>query len=108
MVAAATQAHGRSELRETVFDQRFGYLTELRKLGAVARQKGQVVAIHGPTKLHGTRLEAGDLRAGAALVVAALAAEGQSLIHGSQHIDRGYEALERKLSGLGARIRRVE
>ena len=108
MAAAGTQAHGRSELRETVFDQRFGYLSELKKLGAVAKQKGQLVAIHGPVRLRGARLEAGDLRAGAALVLAALAAEGQSVVLGSQHIDRGYEGLEQKLSTLGARITRVE
>ncbi|HPT83254.1 MAG TPA: UDP-N-acetylglucosamine 1-carboxyvinyltransferase [Limnochordia bacterium] len=107
MVAAATQAHGRSELRETVFDQRFGYVRELRKLGAVVRQTGQTVRVYGPVQLRGAQLEAGDLRAGAALVLAALAAEGRTLISGAQHIDRGYECLEEKLGGLGARITRL-
>jgi len=108
LAAAATQAQGRSELKETVFDQRFGYLSELRKLGAVVRQRGQTVAIYGPTRLKGTRLQAGDLRAGAALVLAALAAEGRSLVQGAQHIDRGYEQMEHKLQALGAQITRVE
>jgi len=108
MVAAATQAHGASELKETVFDQRFGYLTELKKLGAVVRQKGQKVTVHGPVRLKGAELKAGDLRAGAALVLAALAAQGTSVIRGAQHIDRGYEAMESKLSAVGACIRRVE
>lgn len=108
MVAVATQAQGCSELKETVFDQRFGYLTELEKLGAVVRQKGQLVTVYGPAALRGAGLEAGDLRAGAALVLAALAAEGLSQIGGAKHIDRGYEALEQKLSALGARITRVE
>jgi UDP-N-acetylglucosamine 1-carboxyvinyltransferase len=108
IVVAATKALGRSELRETVFDRRFGYLSELSKLGAVVKQRHQDVVVYGPTKLRGAHLEAGDLRAGAALVLAALAAEGESRVLGSHHVDRGYEAFEDKLRALGAHISKVE
>lgn len=108
MVAAAIQARGVSELVETVFDQRFGYIKELKKLGAQIEQRDHSVLIHGPTKLRGTQLMAGDLRAGAALVLAALAAEGQSVITGSEYIDRGYESIEHRLGKLGAKIVRIK
>jgi UDP-N-acetylglucosamine 1-carboxyvinyltransferase len=64
--------------------------------------------IHGRTPLHGTEAEIGDLRAGASLILAALAAEGVSTIHGAHHVKRGYENIERKFADLGARIARVE
>ena len=108
MVAAAIHAYGVSRLEETVFDQRFGYITELKKLGAKIEQNGHQVIVHGPTKLQGAKLVAGDLRAGAALVLAALTAEGESVIDGAHHIDRGYEQMEHRLAQLGAKITRIE
>lgn len=108
MVAVATQAVGRSELEEAVFDRRFGYTQELCKLGADVTVNRSSVAIDGPTRLTGASLVAGDLRGGAALVLAALAAEGQSVIHGVAHVDRGYESMEERLTGLGAKITRIE
>ena len=107
MVALATQARGLSELRESVFDQRFGYTRELNKLGARIRPNSSSVLIEGRTGLYGANLLAGDLRGGAALVLGALAAEGQSTICDAEHIDRGYEDMERRLEALGARIIRV-
>ena len=107
MVAVATQVHGDSELVEAVFDQRFGYTAELKKLGAQIDPKDHAVLVHGPTKLKGTTLFAADLRAGAALVLAALAAEGSTIVEGVDHIDRGYESMEEKLLGLGARVTRI-
>jgi len=108
MVAVATQAQGRSRLEEGVFDRRFGYTTELRKLGARIEPNSHAVFIEGPAKLHGSHVVAGDLRGGAALVLAALAAAGQSTIHDIEHIDRGYEAMEQRLQALGGKISRVE
>ncbi len=108
MVALATLAHGTSEVEEAVFDQRFGYTRELAKLGALIEPNTSTVAIHGPATLAGANLVAGDLRGGAALVLAALAADGHSAIEGLEHIDRGYEAMEHRLRSLGAKVVRVE
>ncbi len=107
IAAAATQAHGISVLIEAVFDQRFGYTAELEKLGAQFRTRGKELKIYGPTRLQGARLHSSDLRAGAALVLAALAAEGQTVVGGIEHIDRGYENMSQKLGQLGAKIVRV-
>lgn len=107
LVAVATQARGISTLTEGVFDKRFGYKPELIRLGARIEVVGDnTVVIQGPTQLRGAQLSSGDLRAGAALVLAALAAEGRTVINGIEHIDRGYEAMEEKLSQLGAKISR--
>lgn len=108
MVAVATQAQGSSELVEAVFDQRFGYTVELKKLGAQIDLESRTVIVRGPTELRAGQLLAGDLRGGAALVLAALAAEGVSTIHGVEHIDRGYESMENRLHELGAKITRIE
>jgi len=107
MVALATQAQGQSKLKEAVFDRRFGYTHELGKLGARITPNTSAVTIEGITSLYGTDLVAGDLRGGAAIVLAALAAEGQSTIFGVEHIDRGYEAMETQLTSLGAKIVRI-
>ena len=106
MVAVATQAHGQSEL-EAVFDKRFGYTAELKKLGAHIDSKEQAVVVHGPTHLKANTLLAGDLRGGAALVLAALAAGGSTTIEGVDHIDRGYESMETRLLRLGASVKRI-
>lgn len=108
LVALATQIEGISTLTEGVFDKRFGYISELAKLGAnISMLSDNKVAVEGVSKLKGTSLVSGDLRAGAALVLAALAAEGETTITGIEHIDRGYEDMEKKLSKLGAMISRL-
>lgn len=107
IAVAATQAQGVSVLIEAVFDQRFGYTSELEKLGAKIKVRGKELKVYGPTPLRGTQLCSSDLRAGAALVLAALAAEGKTTVGGTEHIDRGYENMEENLRQLGAKIVRV-
>ena len=104
-----TQAVGRSSIHESIFEDRLEWLTELNRMGARIdiRDKHHAV-IHGPTPLHGADAEIGDLRAGASLILAALAASGESTIHGAHHVQRGYENIERKFADLGARIARLE
>ncbi len=105
--AFLTQAKGVSVIHERVYDNRLLYITELRKMGADVVTAGQTAIISGPTHLYGTPVRCMDVRAGAALVVAALAAEGRTQISDIAHLDRGYEALEEKLRGLGAAIERT-
>lgn len=107
MVALATQAYGVSILTESVFDKRFGYTSELKKLGATLRLQNGQAHVEGPCDLKGTHLVAQDLRAGAALVLATLCADGHSSIEGIEHIERGYESMEKKLTKLGAKIHRI-
>lgn len=97
---------GESCVTETVFPERFRHVAELNRLGADIRVRGNTAVIHGVPRLSGAPLLASDLRASAALVLAALAAEGTSEIHGVDHLDRGYHAFEQKLRHLGAVIRR--
>ncbi|NLJ79479.1 MAG: UDP-N-acetylglucosamine 1-carboxyvinyltransferase [Firmicutes bacterium] len=106
LVVVATQAGGLSTLRESVFNQRFGYIPQLEKMGARIKVKDYTAFIQGHSPLNGANLVVSDLRAGAALVLAALAARGESAISGIEHIDRGYEQMEEKLSLLGAKIKR--
>lgn len=104
-----TQAAGRSRVTETIFEDRLEWMAELRRMGAkVIVRGGHDAIITGPTRLHGAEMEIGDLRAGASLILAALAAEGTSTIHGAHHVQRGYENIERKFLDLGARIERLE
>jgi UDP-N-acetylglucosamine 1-carboxyvinyltransferase len=102
-----TQAEGVSFVHERVFDNRLMYVGELRKFGAEVVSTGSTVVISGPTQLVGATARALDIRAGAALIIAGLAAEGISTITDIYHLDRGYEALETKLGALGARVERV-
>jgi UDP-N-acetylglucosamine 1-carboxyvinyltransferase len=103
-----TQAEGVSRVTETVFEDRLEWLVELRRRGAQIEIVDQHHAtIHGPTRLHGADVEIGDLRAGASLILAALAAEGVTTIHGAHHVHRGYEKIDRKFLELGARIERT-
>jgi UDP-N-acetylglucosamine 1-carboxyvinyltransferase len=103
-----TQASGESTIHETIYSDRLEYTAELVKMGAQIEVSDATHArVAGPTPLHGRRVQIPDLRAGATLVLAALAAEGTSTISGVEHVDRGYEALESKLVGLGARVGRV-
>jgi UDP-N-acetylglucosamine 1-carboxyvinyltransferase len=102
-----TQAAGVSHVHEAIFEDRIEWLTELRKLGArVDIEDAHHAAISGPTRLHGAEATIGDLRAGASLILAALAADGASLIHGAHHVHRGYENIDRKFQQLGASITR--
>jgi UDP-N-acetylglucosamine 1-carboxyvinyltransferase len=103
-----SQASGTSRVHETIFEDRLEWLSQLSRLGAnVELLDDHNALIHGPARLHGAEVEMGDLRAGASLIVAALAAEGESLIHGAHHVRRGYENIERKFLDLGARIELV-
>jgi UDP-N-acetylglucosamine 1-carboxyvinyltransferase len=103
-----TQAAGRSTVHESIFEDRLEWLAELRRMGAsIQIADAHHAAIDGPSALHGADVEISDLRAGASLIVAALAAEGTSVIHGGHHVHRGYENIERKFLDLGARIERV-
>jgi UDP-N-acetylglucosamine 1-carboxyvinyltransferase len=103
-----TQARGSSLVHETIYEDRLEWLTDLGSMGAQVEIKDTHHAvITGPTRLHGTEVEMGDLRAGASLILGALAAEGQSTISGVHHVRRGYEDIERKLLNIGARIEQV-
>jgi UDP-N-acetylglucosamine 1-carboxyvinyltransferase len=104
-----TQADGVSTIHETIYEDRLDYVMELVKMGAVIEVLDERHArIGGPTPLHGREVEISDLRAGATLVLAALAAAETSVISGVQHVDRGYEAIESKLVALGAQITRID
>lgn len=103
-----TVARGTSVVVENVFESRFGHAEGLRCMGADLNVLGRICVVSGVEQLHGARVCAGDLRAGAALTVAALAAKGRSEVHGLTHIDRGYEQMENTLGALGARIEREE
>jgi len=103
-----TQATGTSRVHEAVFEDRIEWLAELRKLGArIDIEDAHHASIHGPARLHGAEASISDLRAGASLILAALAADGQSLIHGAHHVHRGYENIDRKFQQLGASIVRT-
>jgi UDP-N-acetylglucosamine 1-carboxyvinyltransferase len=103
-----TQATGTSRVHETIFEDRLEWLTEVRRMGAdIELMDEHHAAITGPSRLHGADVEIGDLRAGASLILAALAAEGTTTIHGAHHVHRGYENIEGKFLELGARIERL-
>lgn len=125
-----TQATGKSEIHETIYEDRFSYINELLKMGAdieffnpkvnnpekyynfnyayADRMLEHAVKIKGPTSLHNAVLNIQDLRAGATLVIAALIAKGESVVFGVEHIERGYEDLDKRLRSLGADIKLVE
>ncbi len=107
-VAYLARARGMSIVTENVFENRFAFVEELARMGASVRTEGHHALVTGVEVLTGAPVRAPDIRAGAALVVAALAAEGETLISGMEHVDRGYEDLEAKLEGLGAVVRREE
>jgi UDP-N-acetylglucosamine 1-carboxyvinyltransferase len=107
LVAMLTVVAGRSAVRETIFESRFGYVAELRRMGADIRVDGDAVIIAGVPHLSGAPVQAVDLRAGAALVIAGLEARGETQISHLENIDRGYEGLEGKLRALGARVQRT-
>jgi len=98
---------GESKVLETVFESRFAYVAELCRMGARIRVSGSCVTVCGGTRLRGSDVEATDIRAGAALVLAALAANGTSTITGIDQLDRGYSRLDEKLRLLGAKVERI-
>ncbi|MBQ4334527.1 MAG: UDP-N-acetylglucosamine 1-carboxyvinyltransferase, partial [Myxococcaceae bacterium] len=100
-------ARGSSMVTETVFEYRFMHVLELSRMGADIRIDGKVALVKGVPNLSGAPVMATDLRASACLVLAGLRARGQTEIRRVYHLDRGYERMEEKLSGLGARIERV-
>lgn len=105
-VALCCLAEGTSVVTETVFENRFKHVPELRRMGADIRLEDRTAIVRGGAGLYGTHVQATDLRAGAALVLAGLAAENTTVVESPEHIDRGYEDLERKYRELGAEIRR--
>ncbi|HLE85914.1 MAG TPA: UDP-N-acetylglucosamine 1-carboxyvinyltransferase [Thermoanaerobaculia bacterium] len=106
-LALMTAARGVASVSETVFENRFQHVPELARLGAVIEVRGGTAKVHGPTALSGAYVMATDLRASACLVLAALAARGETLVHRIYHLDRGYERMEEKLQSLGASVERV-
>ena len=102
-----TQAHGRSTIKETIFENRFMHASELQRMGARIQISHDTAVVDGPGKLIGARVQASDLRASASLVLAGLVAEGETIIDRVYHIDRGYEKIETKLKEVGADIERV-
>ncbi len=105
-LALMTQAEGISFITEKIFENRFMHAQELARMGANIRLEGRQAIVAGPSKLSGAQVIASDLRASASLVIAALAAQGETVVDRVYHIDRGYERIEEKLAGAGARIRR--
>jgi UDP-N-acetylglucosamine 1-carboxyvinyltransferase len=99
---------GTSEIKETIFENRFMHVPELNRMGANIKTDGNSAWIEGVEKFESAEVMASDLRAGASLVIAALYAEGETLVTRIYHIDRGYESLETKLEKLGAEIKRIK
>ena len=107
-MALMTQAEGRSRVTETIFENRFMHASEMQRMGASIRVESHNTAVvEGPSQLSGARVQASDLRASACLVLAGLAARGETTIERVYHIDRGYEKIEAKLRAVGAEIERV-
>jgi UDP-N-acetylglucosamine 1-carboxyvinyltransferase len=107
MMALVTQASGQSTVTETIFENRFMHVGELARMGADIHVENNVATVRGPTSLGGAPVMATDLRASVSLVLAGLAARGDTAVDRVYHLDRGYERIEEKLSALGAEIRRV-
>ena len=108
LMASLLRSRGATVFEETIFENRYRHVDELMRMGADIRVAGRVAVVTGTEKLYGAAVRCTDLRGGAALAVAALAAEGESHISGIHHIDRGYEDLARDLSALGGDVKRVE
>ena len=101
-------ASGVSVITESIYDTRFGYCAELNRMGAAIKVDTKIAVITGVDQLHGCTVHACDLRAGAAMVIAALAADGKTVIEEAEFIERGYEDIIGKLAGIGATIKRIE
>ncbi len=107
MMVLLCKARGKSEISETIFENRYMHVAELRRLGAKIKIKGNKSIIQGNTKFEGAELMSTDLRASASLVLAAISARGKSIINRIYHLDRGYEQIEKKLIKVGVKIKRV-
>ncbi|MFN8037056.1 MAG: UDP-N-acetylglucosamine 1-carboxyvinyltransferase [Acidimicrobiia bacterium] len=107
-VAVLTIADGTSIVTENVFDNRFGFVDELARMGADVRSEGRHCVVRGVERLSGAPVRAGDVRAGAALVIAGLGAEGETVVFGRRHVDRGYPDLAGKLRALGADVEALD
>lgn len=107
VMAMTTLADGTSIFVENIFESRYKHVGELLRLGANIKVEGRVAVVEGVLRLSGAPVEAADLRGGAALVVAGLAAQGTTLITGLKHLDRGYESIEKSLAMLGADVKRI-
>jgi UDP-N-acetylglucosamine 1-carboxyvinyltransferase len=106
-MALTTQAEGVSQVRENIFENRFMHVQELVRMGANIKVEGNTATVRGPARLSSAAVMCSDLRASASLVLAALVAEGETIIDRVYHMDRGYERFEEKLSAVGAEIRRM-
>jgi UDP-N-acetylglucosamine 1-carboxyvinyltransferase len=106
-MALLTQAEGASSVTENIFENRFMHVGELNRMGANITVSGRTATVRGGAKLQSAAVMCSDLRASAALVLAALVADGESILDRVYHMDRGYERLEEKLRGVGAQIRRM-
>ena len=106
-MALATQAEGSSVVTENIFENRFMHAYELVRMGANVKVEGSRAVVRGRSPLSGAAVQCSDLRASASLVLAALVAEGETIIDRVYHVDRGYERIEEKLRGVGAQIRRI-
>ena len=105
----ALKAYGKSNIYETIYENRIHHVPELNKMGAKIRVVcGRRIIIDGPTKLRGSQVTARDIRGGSALVLAGLGAEGNTIVKGVEHIERGYESMHEKLQKLGAKIEIIE
>jgi UDP-N-acetylglucosamine 1-carboxyvinyltransferase len=107
-MAAALKAEGTTVMIETIFESRYRHVPALQSMGADIRTAGKTAVIRGVDALHGEEVLASDLRGGAALAVAALSAEGETVLRGMEHVDRGYEDMAEALTALGAEARRLE
>jgi UDP-N-acetylglucosamine 1-carboxyvinyltransferase len=106
-MALMTRAEGTSHITETIFENRFMHVQELARFGARIKLDGEQATIEGVDRLKGAPVMATDLRASVSLVIAALAAEGETMVNRVYHLDRGFERLEDKLSACGAAIERI-
>ena len=106
-MALATQAEGVTIIEENIFENRFMHVQELVRMGANIKVEGRKATVRGPAKLSAAAVMCSDLRASASLVLAALIADGESILDRVYHMDRGYERIEEKLAGVGAQIRRM-
>ena len=106
-MAVMTRAEGTSRITETIFENRFMHVQELARLGAHIRLDGDIATVEGVRSLQGAPVMATDLRASVSLVIAALAAEGETTVNRVYHLDRGFEHLEEKLGRCGALVERL-
>ena len=106
-MALATQAEGTTTVTENIFENRFMHVGELNRMGANITVNGRTATVRGKTELQSAAVMCSDLRASASLVLAALVADGETILDRVYHLDRGYERFEEKLRGVGAQIRRM-